>query len=73
MIEENLERDQKVIKMINNLGEKTKKPGHRPEDKNVSAQAEMETASTVMKNSIAFRMYTGYRIHGKVPGSEMMS
>lgn len=42
--------------MINNLGEKTKETRLlEPEDKNVSAQAEMKTASTVMKNKYFFQ------------------
>lgn len=42
--------------MINNLGEKTKETRSlEPEDKNVSAQAEMETATTVMKNKYSFQ------------------
>ena len=57
--------------MMNNLGEKAKETRSlEPGDKNVSAQAEVETESTVMKNTYSFQdVHSGHRMHGKVPGS----
>lgn len=57
--------------MMNNLGEKTKETRSlEPGDKNVCAQAEVGTASTVMKNTYSFQdVHSVHRTHSKVPGS----